>query len=400
MRAADVLQHLQQLLGADAEALVHGQQQVLDGQEVVAQVLLELLGGIEDGVQLSAEARLVAAVGLGQAGDGLVGLVLDHQRCLAELAEHRPDDGVLLARQRGEDVVRRDLRVGVGLGLVDGRGHRLLRLQRPLLRVEGHETSVLRNRKLESWYIKFDVGAEGDTPSVASAGMPSLRPRWPPRRSVSERLAATRARPAPTIVGSWAGGALHLWGWDGEHTALPAALEATFRRPVWPADPLRLGHLATLQVPLPDGRIVRPAAVRLPADRAAAWLQSLPSSGTGNDADSVAWLAAVARLAAATVSAGLITPCVRTERDLPVARWIPIADPVLDGAVAALAAAMPPICRPAADDPTTVGDIHAALVDGVARHRLAAADWRPDLPDQPVSDGDRGAHRVPRPGGP
>ena len=41
VRAAHLLQHLQQLLGADAEAVVHGEQQVLDGQEVVAQVLLE-----------------------------------------------------------------------------------------------------------------------------------------------------------------------------------------------------------------------------------------------------------------------------------------------------------------------------------------------------------------------
>ena len=85
VRAADLLQDLQQLLGADAEALVHGQQQVLDGEEVVAQVLLELLGGVEDVVELAAEARLVAAVGLGQLGDGLVGLVAHHQRGLAEL---------------------------------------------------------------------------------------------------------------------------------------------------------------------------------------------------------------------------------------------------------------------------------------------------------------------------
>ena len=48
VRAADLLEDLQQLLGADAEPLVHRQQQVLDGQEVVAQVLLELLGGVED----------------------------------------------------------------------------------------------------------------------------------------------------------------------------------------------------------------------------------------------------------------------------------------------------------------------------------------------------------------
>ena len=54
VRAAHLLQHLQQLLGADAEALVHGEQQVLDGQEVVAQVLLEALGRVEDLVQLAA----------------------------------------------------------------------------------------------------------------------------------------------------------------------------------------------------------------------------------------------------------------------------------------------------------------------------------------------------------
>ena len=41
---------------------------------------------------------------------------------------------------------------------------------------------------------------------------------------------------------------------------------------------------------------------------------------------------------------------------------------------------MPPICRPVPDDPTTVADIHAVMVDGLARHRLADAGWRPDLP--------------------
>ena len=38
--AAHLLQGLQQLLAADAETLVHGQQQVLDRQEVVLQILL------------------------------------------------------------------------------------------------------------------------------------------------------------------------------------------------------------------------------------------------------------------------------------------------------------------------------------------------------------------------
>ena len=155
MRPADILQHLEQLLGADAEAVVHRQQQVLDGQEVVAQVGLDALGGIERGAELTAHARLVAAIRLGQLGDGLVGAVADHQRRLTELGQHGRDDGVVLPRQRGEQVIRRQLGVGVGLGLIDGGGHRLLSLERPLLGVERHATTIPSRRKLES--ISYQV---------------------------------------------------------------------------------------------------------------------------------------------------------------------------------------------------------------------------------------------------
>ena len=87
---------------------------------------------------LATEARLVAAVGLGQTGDRLVGTVADHQRCLAEAGEDGGDDRVVLAGDRGEEVVGGELRVGVPLGQIDRRADGLLRLQRPLLRVEGH----------------------------------------------------------------------------------------------------------------------------------------------------------------------------------------------------------------------------------------------------------------------
>ena len=59
--AADVAQHAEQLLAADAEPVVHRQQQVLDRDVVVLEVLAVLLGAVGDGVQLAGQARLVAA---------------------------------------------------------------------------------------------------------------------------------------------------------------------------------------------------------------------------------------------------------------------------------------------------------------------------------------------------
>ena len=52
---------------------------------------------------------------------------------------------------------------------------------------------------------------------------------------------------------------------------------------------------------------------------------------------------------------------------------MPTRVPVVDDALDALAAAMPPICLPRPGDPTTVVDIHAVMVDGLARNRLADA---------------------------
>ena len=134
--------------------------------------------------------------------------------------------------------------------------------------------------------------------------MPSVRPRWPSQRPrAADPWRVRPARPAPTIVASWVDGALQLWGWDGAHTALPAALHLEFARPAWPYSPLRHGHSSTVDVPLPDGRTVRPASVRIPGEHAASWLISVrPGVAIG---DSVSWLVAVAVTARATVAAGL-----------------------------------------------------------------------------------------------
>ncbi|MET0146827.1 MAG: SNF2-related protein [Ilumatobacteraceae bacterium] len=214
--------------------------------------------------------------------------------------------------------------------------------------------------------------------------MPSLRPRWPSsRRPADAGHLGGRPRPVPAVICSWVDDALVLWGWDGEHTALPNALDSAISRSPWPTSSAAFGHLTSFDLTLPDGRVVRPTARRIPGGRAAPSLAALDPVGA---TDSVGWFAAVARVADATVSAGLVTPRLRTERDLPVARWLVLADPALDHALHELAAAMPPICRPG-DNPgdtgagaSGIGVIHGAFVDAIARRRLALSGWRPSLP--------------------
>ncbi len=143
MRAAHVGERLQHLLTAHAEAVVHRQQQVLDGEVVVLEVLLDLLGAVDDGVELAGQVWFVAATGAGELGDRLVGLVLDHQRRLAELAEQCGDDRAVLTGDDGEHVIGGQLRVGVAARQVERGGERLLRLHGPLLGVERHRRILL-----------------------------------------------------------------------------------------------------------------------------------------------------------------------------------------------------------------------------------------------------------------
>ena len=136
--------------------------------------------------------------------------------------------------------------------------------------------------------------------------------------------------------------------------------------------------------PLPDGRTVRPAAVRLPADRAAP-LAALAPAGRASPPTPSRWLRRRRHARRGHgVAPGSSRRASRTERDLPVARWVARRRRRRS---TPRSPRSPRRCRrsavPAADDPTTVADIHAAMVDGVARHRLADAGWRPDAAGRP-----------------
>ena len=182
---------------------------------------------------------------------------------------------------------------------------------------------------------------------------------------------------AATLLGTWRDDAVHLWGWDGRHTMAPAWLARAVRDHRHEA---LGGRFASLDMRLPDGREIRPPTVRLPGPSAAAWLRSAdPAHRTS---DPLRWLAAVATLASSTVAGGHLTPVVRVERGLSVARWVPLNDAAIDDAIAGLAAAMPRVVLVGADDSATVADIHAAFVDGLARQRLVDRWWMPDLPSR------------------
>ncbi len=139
MRAAHLLEHLEQFLGADVEAGVHREEEVLDGEEVVAQVLAILLGVLDDVGELLAHPRFGTAVRLGELLDRFVGAVAHHQRGLAELGEHCGNDRALLAHHGAEHVIGSQFGVRQLLGLIDGGRERLLGLQRPLLRIDRHD---------------------------------------------------------------------------------------------------------------------------------------------------------------------------------------------------------------------------------------------------------------------
>ncbi len=173
------------------------------------------------------------------------------------------------------------------------------------------------------------------------------------------------------MLAIWRDGTVHLWGWDGHHTMPLAWLD----RARW-VHGAHSGRFASLDIPLPDGRTIESASIRLDSDATGPWLLSLAGA---ERSDPLAWLGAVARLADSTVRAGYVTPTLRTERDVLVARWLPVAAPVIDESLEALAASIPPIVLPDPTDPTTVADIHATLVDTVARHRLAVGRWRPSV---------------------
>ena len=158
---------------------------------------------------------------------------------------------------------------------------------------------------------------------MAAAGPLGVAPRRPP--GAGDRRVLGRRHRAPVGVGRRPHGA-------AQHAA-PCVRRAAVGldgQPVPDRSPV-----VAARSPATDGEEMRPASVRLPADRAARWLRSLPHAAM---TDSLRWLVAVADLGRATVAAGLVAPQIRTDRDMPVARWVPVPDQVVDVALADLAA--------------------------------------------------------------
>ncbi|MDQ3469909.1 MAG: hypothetical protein M3487_09115, partial [Actinomycetota bacterium] len=75
--------------------------------------------------------------------------------------------------------------------------------------------------------------------------MASLRPRAPDQS------------PDATVVASWDGQAVHVWGWDGGHTLPVHWLYRGFRQAPWPGSPLAGGALSSITVELPGGARIR-----------------------------------------------------------------------------------------------------------------------------------------------
>ena len=145
----------------DPQAVAHGQQQVLDGEVVVLEVLAGGLGPVEHVAGLTAQPRLAAPVGVGELGHRLIGPVAQHQGRQAQLLHHGGHDGVVLAHERAEQVVRRQLRVARAPGRLHRRGHGLLGLGRPLGGVEGHASRLSLGVDPATARIKFPMRVGG-----------------------------------------------------------------------------------------------------------------------------------------------------------------------------------------------------------------------------------------------
>ncbi len=218
--------------------------------------------------------------------------------------------------------------------------------------------------------VRFGAAARR-TPVGMVGPVRTLRPDWGPSGLSGPR----RPDRTVSVVASWRGSTLHLWGWDGRHTVAPTWFAGAFDGA---SDPFRLGRLAVLDVGLPEEQQLRPVTLRLNPDRVAPWLRALGDSTVPGE--SLAWFVAVNRLAAATVAAGQLTPVVVEERNLRVARWKPVADGTLVRRVGGPGGGRRRRSASPATREATVAGIHAALVDGLARDRLVAQRWYPGLP--------------------
>ncbi len=121
MAPAHVAKHGQQLLAADTQTVVHRQQQVFDRQVVVFQVLAVLRGPFGDVGEVAAHPGFVAAVRLGEFLDRLGRAVAHHVGGLAELGQDGRDDGAVLSRDRGQEMVGGQFGIRLGLRQIDRR---------------------------------------------------------------------------------------------------------------------------------------------------------------------------------------------------------------------------------------------------------------------------------------
>jgi hypothetical protein len=161
-----------------------GEQEVLGGEVLVAQVGPGPVGHVHGGLEVPAQAGL-AAVGPGQLVHGLVGRVAQRHHVGADLGQHGQDDAVVLAQQGGQQVVGGDLGVAVRLGRLDGRGERLLGLAGPAVRIERHGARLPARKNPDNGHVKVRAGQRtGPDP-------------LPPRRDIPGRFAWVDAVPPP-----------------------------------------------------------------------------------------------------------------------------------------------------------------------------------------------------------
>jgi SNF2 family DNA or RNA helicase len=194
--------------------------------------------------------------------------------------------------------------------------------------------------------------------------------------------ALTRHRPPHVAQGTWRSGALHVWGWNGIDTASMAWLYGGFRvlgddgtRTGWHDSPASYGAIGRISIGLDGHPTLHASSVQLDAMGTAVWLSELPDDPYLSD--SLAWFARIAELARHTVTAGRILPVVLEEGPFTVARWRPVTTDSIDATIAALDAAMPPICTAGSSADAT--SIYGQLVDGIARTFLQQYGWKADL---------------------
>ena len=81
---------------------------------------------------------------------------------------------------------------------------------------------------------------------------------------------------------------MHVWGWDGRHTAPTNWLYRGFRAAPWPGSPLGHGQLGSIDVALSSVERVRPVTARLDPVRGADWLLGIDDGRPDRGLDGVA----------------------------------------------------------------------------------------------------------------